>query len=74
MIEIEIERTAAAYLWKTKNWTAGEYRLEAHASTPEDDLIAAVYLKDGSHPGSGESVVLRISKASHAVTGEMRFQ
>lgn len=71
---VDIEKATAAYLLRTKGWADGEYRLEARPSTPEDYLIAAVYLKDGSHPGAGESVVLRISKASHEVAGETGFQ
>ncbi len=69
-----IKDIAAAYLTKTKKWTAGEFRLDARPSTPKDYLIAAVYLKDGSCPGAGQSVLLRISKSSHEVVGEMGFQ
>jgi hypothetical protein len=65
---------AAAYLLKTKGWTAEEYRLDVHPSTPEDYVIAAVHLNDGGHPGAGKSVLVRISKSSHEVVCETGFQ
>jgi hypothetical protein len=71
-----VEKTAAAYLAATKRWTGNDYRLEAQAATPEDDLIAAVYLQDeaASHPGAGKSVLLRINKSSKKVVSETAFQ
>jgi hypothetical protein len=71
-----IENAAAAYLAKNKKWTDTDYRLESQASTKDDYLVAAIYLKDetASHPGGGRSVVLRIDKSSKKVVGETGFQ
>jgi hypothetical protein len=71
-----IEKTAAAYLAKTKGWTAREYRLEPHPATPQEDLIAAIFLNDetSQEPGAGKSVILRINKSSGKITGETGWQ
>ena len=70
-----VEKSAAAYLAKTKNWTEVDYRLEAQPSTPEDYIFTAIYLKDetAAHPGSGKSVALRINKSSKQIS-ETAFQ
>ncbi len=71
-----IENAAAAYLAKNKKWIDADYRLESQASTKDDCVIAAIYLKDetASRPGGGRSVVLRINKSSKKVVGETGFQ
>lgn len=74
MCDARVENVAAAYLAKTKKWAPGEYRLDPQPPTPDCYVIAAIYLKDGGHPGAGDSVVLRISKSSHEVVGETGFQ
>ncbi len=71
-----IENAAAAYLAKNKKWTSADYRLEFQASTKDDYVVAAIYLKDEtpSHPGGGKSVVLRINKSSKKVVSETGYQ
>jgi hypothetical protein len=71
-----VDKAAAAYLLKTKKWTAADYRLEPRTSTPDDNVVAAIYIKDESatHPGAGKSVILRVRKSSNKVVSETAFQ
>jgi hypothetical protein len=72
-----LEKSAAAYLSATKGWSANEYRLESQPPTSEDAIINVIFLKDEftpSHPGAGQSVVLRMNKSSRKVVSEIGWQ
>jgi len=69
-----VEKAAAEYLSSKKGWSENAYRLEIQTATVEDYVVAAIYMTDGSYPGGGKSVMLRISKSSGKVAGETGFQ
>ena len=69
-----VENAAKEYLASKKVWSGDEYRLEMQTATVEDYVVAAICGTDGSHPGGGKSVLLRINKSSGKVAGETGFQ
>jgi hypothetical protein len=71
-----IEKFIAKYLRATKGWSGDEYRLEHQSATSEEDVIAAIYLKDeaAAHPGAASSVVLRVNRLSKKVVSETGWQ
>ena len=69
-------KAAAAYLAETKHWNSSEYRLESRPAENNDEVFAAIYLKDetAAHPEAGHSVLLRIARSSKKVVKETSWQ
>jgi hypothetical protein len=70
------ETAAISYLAAAKGWSTSEFRLESQSSTPAEEIISVIYLKDETptHPGAGKSVILHVNKTSCKVTSETAWQ
>jgi hypothetical protein len=71
-----VEKAIAKYLATTKGWTGNEYRLETQSTTPEEEVVAAIYLRDeaAAQPGAGKSIMLRVSSLSKKIVNETGWQ